>query len=89
MQRILSANSACNDVHANLDIKVKDIYEFLKAKPCDYDVFEDLVMYGCAEYICHCEKDYGELSNGDQAEVEALTKNKCLMSKVALWKKEE
>lgn len=88
-RRILSENRTCNDDHSNLDVKVKDIYEYLKAKPCDYDVFEDLVMYGCAEYICHCKKDYDELSNGDQAEVEALTKNKCLMSRVAKWIEEK
>lgn len=88
-RRILSASSACNDDHANLDIKVKDIYEFLKAKPCDYDVFEDLIMYGCAEYICHCDKPFDDLTNGDIAELEALRNNTSLMSKVAIWIQED
>lgn len=90
VKEILLNNTVAEDrFKTQKEVKCKDIYAYLKAKPCDYDVFEDLIMFGCAEYICHSDKHFDDLTNGDLAELEALQKNASLMSKVAKWIQEE
>lgn len=58
-----------------------EILEYLNHHKGEYDVFNDLVLYGCSEEVLQHEYKNG-ISNGDKAEIDALRKNYALMQKI-------
>ena len=58
-----------------------EIMKYLKSHMGEYDVFDDVVLYGCSEEVLQHDYENG-LSNGDKAEIDALRKNYALMQKI-------
>ena len=59
-----------------------EIMGYLNRHAGEYDVFNDVVLYGCSEEVLHHEYENG-ISNGDKAEIDALRKNYALMQKIS------
>lgn len=59
-----------------------EILEYLNCHKEEYDVFNDVVLYGCSEEVLQHEYKNG-ISNGDKAEIDALRKNYALMQKIS------
>lgn len=58
-----------------------EILQYLNHHKGEYDVFNDMVLYGCSEEVLQHEYENG-ISNGDKAEIDALRKNYALMQKI-------
>ena len=59
-----------------------EIIRYLNRHKGEYDVFNDVVLYGCSEEVLQHEYKNG-ISNGDKAEIDALRKNYALMQKIS------
>lgn len=58
-----------------------EIMRYLNRHKGEYDVYNDVVLYGCSEEVLQHEYKNG-ISNGDKAEIDALRKNYALMQKI-------
>ena len=59
-----------------------EIIRYLNRHKGEYDVFNDVVLYGCSEEVLQHEYKNG-INNGDKAEIDALRKNYALMQKIS------
>ena len=58
-----------------------EILQYLNRHKGEYDMFNDVILYGCSEEVLQHEYENG-ISNGDKAEIDALRKNYALMQKI-------